>query len=226
MQRNLIIATLAAAGVIAGGVVAGTALAEDDSARGTPSTLRAASAADRDDDTDDDGAGSGSVEDRVSAAQAVQRALEEAPGVVAGLEREDDGRVWEVDVVGKDGGWRLVEIDRSSGEVVANRAERDDDDDRRDAEYVRKLLTGASNGAGDAARLAAGKADGPIEEIELDDRGTTWKVEFDGQDDDRELRVDLASGRIAVLGDDDRDDRDGDDDRDEHGDDGDEHDDR
>ncbi|MDK1474871.1 PepSY domain-containing protein [Streptomyces sp. 549] len=234
MKRNVIIATLAASGVIAGGVVAGTALADDDSRDSTPRSLRTADAADRQ-------AGDGTREGRdgnerrsasVSAAEAVERALKEVPGTAAGLEREDDDRVWEVDVVAEDGSWRLVEVDRSTGDVVANRAERDSDDfgdddgddDRRDAGALRGFLAKAEVSAADAARIAAGEKAGPIEELELNDRGTAWKVELGGKDDDRELRVDAASGKVTVLdddADDDRRDDDRDDDRDSKDDDSD-----
>ncbi|GAB3644905.1 PepSY domain-containing protein [Streptomyces sparsus] len=225
MKRNVIIATLAAAGVIAGGVVAGTAMADDDR-DSTPRTLRTADGGapqPRTDEGDDRPAAS------VSAADAVQRALKEVPGRAAGLEQEEDDRRWEVDVIGEDGSWRLVEVDRSTGDVRTRTERDDDDDDRRDARSVRTLLGKVEVSAADAARIATGKAPGAVEEIELDDRGTAWKVELDDKDDDRDLLVDTATGKVTVLNDDDRDDDrdDADDDRDDADDDrGDDKDDR
>lgn len=226
MKRNVIIASLAAAGVVGGAVIAGSAIADDQDDR--PRPLNAGSSADlsaddqpakgKDDDSDESGH-KGSSTSWVSAEQAVERALKEAPGVAYGLELEDDDRAWEVDILTRDGENRQIDIARKGGDVLENVLENDrdddDDDDRREGERLKSALNGASVNLADAARIANEKVPGTIEEIELNDRGKAWKVEFedvDGRDDDDlELRIDVNSGKATLLDDDDdRDDRDDD----------------
>lgn len=222
MKRNVIIASIAAAGVVGGAVLANSAFADDHDS--TPrSTLNAgANAAESDergDDDRDDVSRKASQGSWVSAEQAVAQALKAEPGLAYGLELEEDDRVWEVDILTKGGEWRQVDIARKGGDVVDNERDDDDDDDRRKAERVRSVLDNAKVSLGDAARIANERVPGTIEEIELSERGTIWKVEFedvDGRDDDVELRVDISSGKATVEDDDDDDDRgDRDDDRDD-----------
>ncbi|MEE1927469.1 PepSY domain-containing protein [Streptomyces sp. TRM 70351] len=239
MQRNHTIAALAVAAVVGGGIVAGTALADGDG-EDTSRALRTAAGTPAGDRTDGTGnapppAGSGSV----TAEQAVQRALAAAQGTGTELDAEEDGRVWEVTVLGADGTWREVDVARADGRVLG--VDRDDDgddrdDDRHDAARVREALRGTQVTLADAARIGAEQGRGTVDDVELD--GTWWTVGLGGgeDDDDREVRVSLT-GDTAPAADDDADDRDddgkdddsrdddrdddGDDDRDDRGDDGD-----
>lgn len=233
MKRNVIIASLAAAGVVGGAAIAGTAFADDSGDTQRP--LNAGSSAelvseDRDDaddrsgGTDDNGQsgkGSGDGTSWVSAEQAVKRALQEAPGLAYGLELEDDDKVWQVDVLTKDGERRQVDIARNGGDVVDNDRDDDDDDNRRSNERLETALKQAKVSLSDAAKIANERIPGTIEEIDLEKRGSVWKVEFDDvdgrdDDDDLELRVNVASGKVTVHDDDGDDDRDDDqDDRDD-----------
>ncbi|MGD9482277.1 PepSY domain-containing protein [Streptomyces sp. TRM70308] len=216
MKRNQIIATLAAAGVIAGGVVTGTALADDDRDGSRP--LRSA-------------AGQAPAEDGTPAAaqggtdarQAVERALGEVPGLATGLELEEDDRVWQVRVLGADEDtWHEVDVARADGRVLGvdrDDDDRDDDGDGRDPAEVRQALRGAEVDLANAAGIAAELDRGPIEEIEL--AGAFWSVDLDRDDrDDRDLRIDRTDGTVSADHTDDRDDaddRDDDADRDDEG---------
>ncbi|MCK1797523.1 PepSY domain-containing protein [Streptomyces sp. XM4193] len=237
MKRNVIIATLAAAGVAGGAVLAGTAFADDgDDRKPASRTLNAgaddAGSDDRDDRDDRSGSkdGKGSGGSWISAEQAIGQALKAEPGHAHKLELEDDDRVWEVDILTEDGKWRQVDVARKGGEVVSSRADDDDDRNERTAKQVRAVLADAKTSLADAARIANERVPGTIEEIDLEKRGTVWKVDFekvDGRDDDDdvELHVNVESGK-ATVHDDDRDDRDDrDDDRDDRDDDRDDRDD-
>lgn len=245
MKRNVIIATVAAVGVVGGAALAGTALAEDGTAEDrTPRTLNTGTseagsdsgAADRGADERDDrgegkarqdtaGSDGNSGHSWISAEQAVARALKAEAGHAYKLELEEDDRVWEVDILTKGGEWRQVDVARKGGEVLRSKTDDDDDDNRPGkAERVRAVLEGAKVSLGDAARIANERVSGTIEEIELEKRGTVWEVEFedvDGRDDDDdvELRVNVESGKATIHSDneDDRGDRDDDhdDDRDD-----------
>ncbi|WP_431782881.1 PepSY domain-containing protein [Streptomyces chumphonensis] len=213
MKRNQIIAVLAAAGIIAGGAVTGTALASDDGADGGSRQLRSAGAADS-----EPGAQSASDQGPAGPREAVERALAEVPGLAAGLELEDDDRVWEVRVLREDGTYREVEVDREDGSVLGQDHSDDDADDDGDGPAsVRAALAGAKVSLADAARIAAGQDRGTVEEIELEDG--SWAVEYadEGSSDDADdgVRIDLTSGAVSPDTDDDRDDRDDKDDRDD-----------
>lgn len=245
MKRNVIIATVAAAGVVGGAALAGTAFADDGGTDDrTPRTLNTGTsdagsdsgAADRGDDERDDrgegearegaaGKDSGNGKDSgrswISAEQAVAQALKAEPGHAYKLELEEDDRVWEVDILTKGGEWRQVDVARKGGEVLGSKTDDDDDDHRPGrAERVRAVLEGAKTSLGDAARIANERVPGTIEDIELEKRGTVWKVDFedvDGRDDDDdvELRVNVESGKATIHGDDDDDNRDDRGDRDD-----------
>ncbi|MBU7596346.1 PepSY domain-containing protein [Streptomyces sp. P38-E01] len=224
MKRNVIIATLAAAGVAGGAVLAGTAFADDgDDRKPASRTLNAGADDAGSDDRDDRGGskdGKGNGGSWISAEQAVGQALKAEPGHAYKLELEDDDRVWEVDILTEDGEWRRVDVARKGGEVVSSRTDDDDDRNERTAKQVRAVLADAKTSLADAARIANERVPGTIDEIDLEKRGTVWKVDFekvDGRDDDDdvELRVNVESGKATVHDDDRDDDRDDRDDRDD-----------
>ncbi|MCX2967341.1 MULTISPECIES: PepSY domain-containing protein [Streptomyces] len=218
MKRNQIIATLAAAGVVAGGVVTGTALADDDRDGSRP--LRSAAG-----QAPAEGGAPAAAQGDTDARQAVERALGEAPGLATGLELEEDDRVWQVRVLGADEDtWHEVDVARADGRVlgVDRDDDRDDDGDGRDPAEVRQALRGAEVDLASAARIAAELDRGPIEEIEL--AGAFWSVDLDGDDDggdgDGDIRIDRTDGTVSPDHTDDRDDaddRDDDADRDDEG---------
>ncbi|MBB1257550.1 PepSY domain-containing protein [Streptomyces alkaliterrae] len=214
MKRNVIIAGLVAVTVVGGAAVAGTAFAGDDGGA-TPAAPRTLNTADGDDGRDDDSrdddnrdalrtdsrAGGGWI----SAEQAVKRALEAVPGVAHGLDL-DDNRVWEVDVLTRDGAWRQVDVARKGGQILRTERDDDGDDDGDDDDLsAARSLTGRQSGVtlADAARIADERVPGTIGEIELERAGTVWKIEFedvDGRDDDEdvELWIDRASGDVTL----------------------------
>ncbi len=161
MKRNIVIAAVATAALVTGGTVTAVAVADDDGAEAAsmPADVRVGDdgADDRDDrdDRDDDGDGDDRDDDgrdddgddraeaealaaaKVTVDDAVAAALQERAGTVESAEFDGDDRGahrWEIDILGDDGTWYEVAVDAGSGEVVADRDDRDDrrDDDGKD----------------------------------------------------------------------------------------------
>ncbi|WP_327353386.1 PepSY domain-containing protein [Streptomyces sp. NBC_01304] len=206
MKRNIVIATVAAAALVAGG--SAFAFAGDDETPAKAQSNVALKVQDDDrDDVDDHNDRDDKRDDRderpsgkVTAADAIAAALKHTPGTAVSADLDDDG-VWDVDVAKSDGTEYGVEVDPATGKVL--RADREDDDDRDEL----AALGGAKTSARDAALAAAAR--GVVTSVDLDDdRGAAaWEVETVKGD----FKVDLKSGKVtADL--DDQDDRDGDDD--------------
>ncbi|MFF2096177.1 PepSY domain-containing protein [Streptomyces sp. NPDC058202] len=195
MKRNIVIATVAAAALIAGGTATSLAVTGDGT---TAPTTRSSGQPGADDRRDDkavegtDGAGGKAV----TAQDAIARALEHTPGTAVGAELDDENGavVWEVEVVGHDGTWHDVRVSPAAGTVLGSRTEHEDD-----AARVRAALDGTSVSAAEAARAAAAK--GRVTEIDLDvDRGTpAWKVEtLTPNGVEQEWRVGPDTARITA----------------------------
>ncbi|MEU0784824.1 PepSY domain-containing protein [Streptomyces sp. NPDC006173] len=211
MKRNIVIATVAAAALIAGGTA--TSLAVTGGGTAAPAT-RASGQPGADDRRDDKAVEGTNLTGgkAVTAQDAIGRALEHTPGTAVGAELDDENGsvVWEVDIIGSDGTWHDVRVSPAAGTVLGSRTGHEDD-----AARVRAALDGTSVSAAEAARAAAAK--GRVTEIDVDEDSRTpaWKVETLTSDGaEREWRVGLDTVRItADHGADDRAGHDSDDDR-------------
>ncbi|MFD4998437.1 PepSY domain-containing protein [Streptomyces buecherae] len=220
MKRNLAIATAAAAVLIGGGTASAVALAHDgDDAPASPTRAEAPDRddADRAEGDADDSDGADDREDvaegralrgaEVTVREAVDAALKARPGTVVAAELDtDDGAraLWDVDILGSDGHWYELTLDGDTGKVTHQ--ERDDEDH---STVSREALRGAKVSAADAARGALRTAPGTVTSVELGDGPRpSWEVDVlakgDG-DDERELDVDLTSGKATWHADDDAD---------------------
>ncbi|MFG3547296.1 PepSY domain-containing protein [Streptomyces sp. NPDC047725] len=212
MKRNIVIAAVTAAALVAGGTATAlTATGGDRPDTGTARHADDARAADGRDDADDRDDGADDRDDdvrvavaKVTAADAVASALRERPGtaVSAELDGDDDGdrerAVWEVDVLAGDGAWHTVRVDPATGAVLGSRAEDEDD-----TAEVRAALKGTSVGAAEAARAAAGH--GTVTSVELDEDGCfadgrpAWEVETRSPGKaERDWRVDPRTGEVTA----------------------------
>ncbi|MFJ3949959.1 PepSY domain-containing protein [Streptomyces libani] len=217
MKRQLIIATAAAAALVAGGTVTAVAVSNggSGSARsGAPVTAQSA-AHDAGSGTaqvqdgrsgihmqDDDANGQEDIREaraaKVTASDAAAAALKAVPGTVAGLDLDADrpGLVWDADVLGKDGKWHEVTLDAGTARVLNQHVD-DEDDDARE----RAALRNARTDAGAAARTAAA-SHGTVTSLELDDDRAkpVWEVETVTKDGkEHKLLVDPQSGNLSTA---------------------------
>ncbi|MEU3961023.1 PepSY domain-containing protein [Streptomyces buecherae] len=217
MKRNLALATAAAAVLIGGGTASAVALTHDgDDAPASPTRAQAADRDDADraegdaddsdgaDDREDVAEGRALREAKVTAREAVDAALKARPGTVVAAELDaDDGAraLWDVDVLGADGHWYEVTLDGGTGKVTHQ--ERDDEDHSTTS---REALRGAKISAADAARGALRTAPGTVTSVEFGDGPRpSWEVDVLAKgagDDERELDVDLMSGKATWHADD------------------------
>ncbi|MCT4354362.1 PepSY domain-containing protein [Streptomyces sp. Je 1-79] len=185
MKRNIVIATVAAAAVVCGGTA--VAFADDDGSRDDRTAVRSA---------------------KVTAVQAIGTALKAQPGTAVSADLDDDGRGWEVDVLGAGTTSYTVQVDAGTGKVLGKETDRDDDRDDADD---RRALKGASVDARKAAEAASAK--GAVTSVSLDDddrAAAAWDMDTVNGD----WRVDLKTGQVTADDDgqdgrdeDDRDDR-------------------
>ncbi|MEU9860894.1 PepSY domain-containing protein [Streptomyces sp. NPDC047971] len=176
MKRNIVIATVAAATVVCGGTAVAFA---DDGGRDDRTAVRDA---------------------KVTAAQAIGAALTAQPGTAVSADLDDDGRGWEVDVLGAGTTSYTVHVDAGTGEILGKETDRDDDGDDADD---RRALRGATVDAREAAEAAAAKGAVTSVGLDEDDRGAAaWDV--DTVNGDWEVGLKTAE----VRADDDRDDAD------------------
>jgi uncharacterized membrane protein YkoI len=125
MNRKLVIAAVAASALAVGGTTAAFAGDSD-------GTAPAAAGQSANDDRDDAKTLS---EAKVSAKEAIDKALASVDGKVESVELDDEdgGRLaWDADVLGKDGQWHELRIDADSGKVTQQADEDDRGDDDRD----------------------------------------------------------------------------------------------
>ncbi|MET9292391.1 PepSY domain-containing protein [Streptomyces sp. NPDC003077] len=213
MRRNIVIATVAGAALIAGGTATAFALSGDGEGR---SEAAAGTRFAQEDDGDGDRPAGGTP--RVLAPEAASAALKAAPGTVTGIDLDDDDRsgpVWEVDVLGKDGKWHDVTVDAGSGKVLGQHVDHEDDGEHGQ-DRVRAELRGATVNAAEAARKVAGSY-GTVVSVDLEDEhrsAAVWEVETVSSKDAKEHRVYVApkDGAVTAAPADDHDD-------DDHGDD-------
>ncbi|MFD0168452.1 PepSY domain-containing protein [Streptomyces decoyicus] len=232
MKRHLVIATAAAAALIAGGTVTAAAVSSDAGSANAASggQLPARTAAH---DAGSQASGTAQVQDgrssirmqdddangqdlreanaaKVTAPDAAAAARKAVPGTVTALDLDADrpGLVWDADVLGKDGKWHEITLDAGNGRVLNQHVDRDDDDDAQERAAARNARTDAAA----AARTAA--SHGKVTSVELDDEHGTkaaWEVETITKDGkEHKLLVDSQSGKLSVAPADDSDDDDND----------------
>ncbi|MET7442167.1 PepSY domain-containing protein [Streptomyces sp. NPDC004082] len=188
MKRNLVIATVAAATLVAGGSATALAVSGDDD-------TRRSSVRDADDDRNDDARDSedaAATSAKVSAAEAVDAALARTPGTAVGVDLDDDGGpvAWEVDMLAGSGAWHSVRIDPGTGKVLGSGAEDEDD-----AAEVRVALKGGSTSAAEAARAAAAK--GTVTSVELDEDAGAWEAETRTDGKPQDWQISLTNTQVT-----------------------------
>ncbi|MCB5911938.1 PepSY domain-containing protein [Streptomyces pinistramenti] len=227
MKRHILIATAAAAALIAGGTATAVAVNGSEGpgspqsgaqtsaqlaakAGGTGADGRQAHNAadgrssipmqDHDEDGQEDVREAAAA--KVSAPQAAAAALKAVPGTVTGLDLDADrpGLVWDVDQLGKDGRWHELTLDAGNARVLNQHVDHEDDDHGQG--QVRSRLKGATTDAAGAARTAAA-GHGTVTSVDLDDdhrAKAVWEVETvtkDGKEHD--LLVDPQSGALTAA---------------------------
>ncbi|MFF8783622.1 PepSY domain-containing protein [Streptomyces sp. NPDC015125] len=223
MKRHLIIATAAAAALVAGGTVTAVAVSNDagsaKAASGGQLTAQTAAhhagpqasgtAQVQDGSSsirmqDDDANGQEEIREanaaKVSAPDAAAAALKAVPGTVTGLDLDADrpGLVWDADVLGKDGKWHEVTLDAGNGRVLNQHLDHGDDDDAQERAAARNATTDAA-----AAARTAAASHGTVTSVELDDdHGTkaVWEVETVTKDGkEHKVLVDPQSGKLSAV---------------------------
>ncbi|MDX2392198.1 PepSY domain-containing protein [Streptomyces sp. DK15] len=190
MKRNLYVSAAAAVVLMAGGPVAAASAATADSARTAP-----ASAVARVD---------------VDAGGAAAAALKHFPGVVESLDQ--DGAIWHVNVIGKDGGTN-AELEVSATGAVTERNKDRDDNAAENARLVGAKITAAA-----AMKAALAAHPGTVVSVDWDDDNDNgsaphWNVEVKAADG-KTSNYDVSStdGKVTVSSDDGGNDSDGNDD--------------
>ncbi|MGW2918688.1 PepSY domain-containing protein [Streptomyces angustmyceticus] len=229
MKRHLIIATAAAAALVAGGTVTAVAVGNNTGSANTASggQLPAQTTSH---DAGSQATGTAQVQDgrssislpdnatdrreaaaaKVTAPDAAAAALKAVPGTVTGLDLDADrpGLVWDADVLGKDGKWHEITLDAGNARVLNQHVDQDEDDDAQERAAARNARTDAAA----AARSAA--PHGTVTSVDLDDDDhgkTVWEVETT-TDNGKEhtFLVDPQSGKLTAAPADDSDDDDND----------------
>ncbi|MFE1766310.1 PepSY domain-containing protein [Streptomyces angustmyceticus] len=228
MKRHLIIATAAAAALVAGGTVTAVAVGNNTGSANTasggqlPAQTISHDAGSQATGTAQvrDGRSSISLPDnatdrreaaaaKVTAPDAAAAALKAVPGTVTGLDLDADrpGLVWDADVLGKDGKWHEITLDAGNARVLNQHVDQDEDDDAQERAAARNARTDAAA----AARSAA--PHGTVTSVDLDDDHgkTVWEVETT-TDNGKEhtFLVDPQSGKLTAAPADDSDDDDND----------------
>ncbi|WP_344473776.1 PepSY domain-containing protein [Nonomuraea monospora] len=130
--------------------------------------------------------------------QAAQAALGAVPGsTLVSIETEENGRLWEVQVVGKDGTEHQLDVE--SGKVVAGpTTEQEDADDK--AKHRARVSAAKLDYAQAADKIVAAVPEGRVTELNLDtEQGkTVWEADVVGADGVKhEVAVDAATGAVT-----------------------------
>ncbi|MCX5204151.1 PepSY domain-containing protein [Streptomyces sp. NBC_00237] len=124
--------------------------------------------------------------------RAVSTAASAVPGTVTGVDLEDDGREWDVDVFGEDGKWHDVTLDPSGAKV------RDDHVDAGDDDRDDHAPKGADVTVQQAVASALKTVPGHVTEADLE-RGH-WEIEVRGKDGrHQDVTVDATTGKAVVA---------------------------
>ncbi|WP_327680093.1 PepSY domain-containing protein [Streptomyces sp. NBC_00467] len=174
MKRKILISAVAVAALVGGGTYTAVAASADEAA---PTS-------------------------KVTVSEAVDAALQKAPGTVESAGTDDDAGVWEVDVQGKNGDDREVTVDASGKASAAQDDKGDDsDDDTSDASdddaAERKALSAAKVDAEQASTAALEFRPGTVTEVEFDDGH--WEVDVRGKDGaSHDVTVDATTGKASA----------------------------
>ncbi|GAA2826958.1 PepSY domain-containing protein [Nonomuraea rubra] len=130
--------------------------------------------------------------------QAAQAALGAVPGsTLVSIETEENGRLWEVQVVGEDGTEHQLDVE--SGKVVSGpTTEQEDNADK--AKHRARVSAAELDYAQAADKIAAAVPEGRITELNLDtEQGkTVWEADVIGADGTKhEVAVDAATGSVT-----------------------------
>ncbi|MFE6133930.1 PepSY domain-containing protein [Streptomyces sp. NPDC056437] len=181
MKRKILISAVAVAALVGGGTYTAVAASADDAA---PTS-------------------------KVTVSEAVDAALQKAPGTVESAGTDDDAGVWEVDVQGKNGDDREVTVNASGKASAAQDDKGDDSDDGKsddgrsdDDAAERKALSAAKVDARQASAAALEFRPGTVTEVEFDDGH--WEVDVRGKDGaSHDVTVDATTGKASASQDDD-----------------------
>jgi uncharacterized membrane protein YkoI len=228
MQRNVVIATIAAVALIGGGTATALAVTGDDEAP-AKKTVTVSNDNDRDDADNTDGPAQDKAEDQsaratdedakdksedksenaadakagqITAADAIRAALKHTTGTAVSADLDDEGtaHVWEVDVLANGGAWHSIQVDPAGGKVLGSHTEKDDaGDDAAETAQIRAALKGSSVTAAEAAEAAAAK--GTVTSVDLDEESTdqAWEVDTTAADGTgSDWRVNPDSGKVTA----------------------------
>jgi uncharacterized membrane protein YkoI len=178
MKRHIVIAAVTATALLGGGAAVAFAGNDDDS---TDEVRRT----------------------KITAVDAVGAALKERPGTVVSVDLDDrdgdDGRGWEVEVLGQGTTSYTVHVNPDNGRILGTDTDRDEDDDND-----RGLLKGAKVDAQEAAEAAAAKGFVTSVDADDDDRAAGWDVEtVDSQGKESHWTVDAKTAKVTADRDDD-----------------------
>ncbi|GAA4790891.1 PepSY domain-containing protein [Streptomyces ziwulingensis] len=195
MKRNIVIATVAAAALIAGGTATALAVTgEDDQDAQRQTDTRTT-----DTRTTDHAVRAATAE--VTAPEAIATALKHTAGTVvsAELDDEDAGEptVWEVEILSSAGTWHHLDLDPGNGKILDTRTENADEDDTAEARAALKNTPGT---AAEAAEATAAK--GTVTSVDLDDKGWETETRSPGEPA-RDWQVNPTTGKITPGTDDD-----------------------
>ncbi|ROO89141.1 peptidase YpeB-like protein [Actinocorallia herbida] len=186
---------LAFAVTAAGGTAAGAALASASADAGprvpvaavteTPATDTPTDETPTDDMTESPA--SPSAAPAVTYDQAMNKALEKAPGLVAGAELDDEGEkpTWQIDVLTEDDKWREITVDGATGEVTQDQESSGDTDEAT-------AIRAAKVTAADAVKKATETQPGTLQSLEFEneDGKPMWNVDIKSDDGtEHELQV-------------------------------------
>ncbi|MFD0477642.1 PepSY domain-containing protein [Nonomuraea thailandensis] len=130
--------------------------------------------------------------------QAAKAALGAVPGsTLVSIETEENGRLWEVQVVGEDGTEHQMDVE--AGKVVSGpTTEQEDADDK--AKHRARVSASKVDYAQAADKIAAAVPEGRITELNLDMKQgrTVWEADVIAPDGAKhEVAVDAATGAVT-----------------------------
>ncbi|MFB4275066.1 PepSY domain-containing protein [Nonomuraea sp. MTCD27] len=130
--------------------------------------------------------------------QAAQAALAAVPGsTLISIETEQDGRIWEVQVVGKDGTEHQMDVE--SGKVVSGPTTEEEDAEDK-AKHRERVAAAKLDYAQAADKIAATVPEGRVTELNLDmEQGkTVWESDVVTPDGTKhEVVLDAATGTVT-----------------------------
>ncbi|MGP4098757.1 PepSY domain-containing protein [Nonomuraea sp. KM90] len=130
--------------------------------------------------------------------QAAQAALAAVPGsTLISIETEQDGRIWEVQVVGKDGTEHQMDVE--SGKVVSGPTTEEEDAEDK-AKHRERVAAATLDYAQAADKIAATVPEGRVTELNLDmEQGkTVWESDVVTPDGTKhEVVLDAATGTVT-----------------------------